>query len=307
MKNSRRLVSVLTPCYNAEQYIDRLLASVLTQTYPQVEMIVIDDGSTDSSAAIIKSYISKFKERGYTLEYVYQQNRGQSVAVNHGLKLVQGEYLVWPDADDFYASDTAIEKMATALDESDENTSMARVQYNVLSGDTTEVLYQWGVDDDSRYKTDLFEDYLFNSTNSMWAVPGGYMAKVAKIDECIPGRDIYTERHAGQNFQIMLPLLFDAICLTIEEYLYNVVDHPDSHSRNADTAELRRGIYRRTVEHTLNTIPMDGKYRKHLLHRHAASLGFSSNERVGARTFAIRAIKAILPYGLVMLYKRRQK
>lgn len=309
MASKSEYVSVLTPCFNAEKYVHRLLDSILKQTYPDIRMIVIDDGSTDGSADIIKSYIPRFEERGFSLKYVYQDNQGQSVAINNGLKMVDGDYLVWPDADDFYANDTVIEKMVGALRDTDESVSTARVQYNALSGEALEVIDRWGVDDNSRYKTDLFEDYLFNATNSIWVVPGGYMVKMSVLDECIPGREIYTEKGAGQNFQIMLPILFGYKCITIEEYLYNVVDHPDSHSRNIATKDLRRGIYKRTVENTLKRIPMDPRYKKHLLRKYMTRLkplGVSEQKR-GVRTMAFRGIKAVLPYGVVMTYKRRRR
>ena len=85
---SQDLVSILTPCYNTGKYIHRLLDSVLSQTYSAIEMIVVDDGSTDNSKDIIKSYIPKFEARGYELKYLYQENSGQSVAIQKGLHLV---------------------------------------------------------------------------------------------------------------------------------------------------------------------------------------------------------------------------
>lgn len=306
MKKKAKIVSVLTPCYNAEKYIKRLLDSVVEQTYPMIEMIVIDDGSTDASADIIKSYIARFKSKGYTLKYIHQSNQGQSAAINKGLKLVKGDYLVWPDADDFYENNTAIAKMVNVLEE-DEAASIVRVQYNILAGDTLKVIDQLGVDDESRYKTDLFEDYLFNNTNSMWVMPGGYMITMSALDESIPGRNIYTEKEAGQNFQIMLPVLFGRKCITIEEYLYNIVDHPDSHSRNVDTIELRRNVYRRTVGRTLDRMPLDIQYKKYLKKRYEELLKpLYLTKKRGLRTFILRAVKAILPYGIVMLYKRRR-
>ena len=109
--NNKGLVSLLTPCYNAGHLIGRLLDSVLSQTYPRVEMVVIDDGSTDCSAEIINSYVQKFSARGYSLQYYYQPNSGQSVAIRNGLRIITGEYLAWPDSDDFYATSDAIAKM----------------------------------------------------------------------------------------------------------------------------------------------------------------------------------------------------
>jgi glycosyltransferase involved in cell wall biosynthesis len=100
------LVSLLTPMYNTDKYIHRLLDSVLSQDYPSIEMIIIDDGSTDNSKDIVKSYIQPFAEKGYTLKYVYQENQGQSVAIKNGLQLISGEFLAWPDSDDFYAEKT---------------------------------------------------------------------------------------------------------------------------------------------------------------------------------------------------------
>mgnify|MGYP000809890620 FL=1 len=63
--NSKPLVSVLTPCYNTGRYIHRLLDSVIMQDYPRIQMIVVDDGSTDGSADIIKSYVPLFHGKGY--------------------------------------------------------------------------------------------------------------------------------------------------------------------------------------------------------------------------------------------------
>lgn len=310
MRSNQKKVSVLTPSYNSERYISRLLDSVLGQTYSNVEMLIIDDGSTDGSAKIIKSYIPRFKKRGYTLKYHYQHNQGQSVAINNGLKMIKGDYLVWPDSDDFYGDTSTIEKMVLALDKSDNSVSTVRVQYNVLNENTMEVMYRWGVDDDTRYKTDLFEEYLFNNVNSTWVVPGGYMVKVDKIDQLIPARDIYTEKSIGQNFQILLPLLYNHKCLTIEEYLYNVVERPDSHSRDVSNLQTRRRGYQKTVMKTLARIPMDASYRKYLLKQYIRlrkPLSTPHDYAFRPRILVKRIIKALLPYGFIVLYKRRHR
>jgi glycosyltransferase involved in cell wall biosynthesis len=89
------LVSVIIPAYNAQKYIKSAIESVLEQSYQPVECIVVDDGSTDDTAAIVKSYSDKVK-------YVYQDNAERSAARNKGLYHASGEYISFLDADDFF-------------------------------------------------------------------------------------------------------------------------------------------------------------------------------------------------------------
>lgn len=58
------LVSIITPCYNGEKLIHRLLDSILSQDYPSIEMIIVDDGSKDKTHDVIENYINKFKQKG---------------------------------------------------------------------------------------------------------------------------------------------------------------------------------------------------------------------------------------------------
>ena len=88
------LVSVLIPCYNAERTISETLDSVLAQTWPNIETIVVDDGSTDGSAAIIE----RFAARGVRLQR--QTNKGQTAALNACLRSAQGDFVQYLDADD---------------------------------------------------------------------------------------------------------------------------------------------------------------------------------------------------------------
>lgn len=103
------LVSVIVPVYNCEKYIEECLDSILNNTYKNLEVIVVNDGSTDKSADIIKEYYnpttSKFDKR---VIYVWQNNRGLSAARNVGLTYAKGDWISFVDADDvlhplFYA------------------------------------------------------------------------------------------------------------------------------------------------------------------------------------------------------------
>ena len=92
--SSLHLVSVLVPSYNSEVYLQECLESALAQTYPNVEIIVVDDGSTDSSLEIAK----RFESRG--VQVISQSNRGQAGALNTAFDASTGDYIQYLDADD---------------------------------------------------------------------------------------------------------------------------------------------------------------------------------------------------------------
>lgn len=90
-------VSIIIPIYNIENYIENCLASVRNQTYETLEIICVDDGSTDFSAQKIKEYCKNDNR----IKYIYQQNAGVSCARNKGLENATGEYVFFLDGDDY--------------------------------------------------------------------------------------------------------------------------------------------------------------------------------------------------------------
>lgn len=89
-------VSVIIPTYNYAMFILEAVESALSQTYKDIEIIVVDDGSTDNTKEILGDYIKSGK-----ISYVYQENRGLSAARNTGLKVAKGRYIKFLDSDDF--------------------------------------------------------------------------------------------------------------------------------------------------------------------------------------------------------------
>ena len=106
------LVSIISPCYNGETYVGRFLDSILAQNYPNIEVIIINDGSKDKTENVILSYKQKFEDKGYKFYYIYQNNAGQSAAINQGLKVFHGKYMTWIDSDDVLVSDAISEKVS---------------------------------------------------------------------------------------------------------------------------------------------------------------------------------------------------
>jgi glycosyltransferase involved in cell wall biosynthesis len=250
-----KVVSIITPCYNGSKFVHRLLDSVLMQTYLCIEMFVIDDGSTDSTAAIIKSYIPKFESKGYSLIYLYQENSGQSVAVNKGLKLFTGDYLTWPDSDDFYATNDAIEKMAQVLMESNENIGVVRSSVKLLDENTVQQIGVLGKNVSDKQEVNFFEDALLARSN-FWFQPISYMVKTECVIELIKDRDIYTQKDAGQNWQIFLPIFYKYNCCLLDSFLCNVLVRLNSHSKGSynsyEKIKGRNLSYEQTIINTLN-------------------------------------------------------
>ncbi|HUO67213.1 MAG TPA: glycosyltransferase family A protein, partial [Gammaproteobacteria bacterium] len=91
-------VSCVVPAYNAERYVARALESVLEQSRPPDEIIVVDDGSTDGTAAVLESY-------GSRLRVVHQENSGPAAARNRGIRMATGEIICFQDADDEWHRD----------------------------------------------------------------------------------------------------------------------------------------------------------------------------------------------------------
>lgn len=110
-QTEKALVSVVIPVYNSEKFISRCFESALNQTYDNIELIVVDDGSDDGSAEIISGYIEKHGN----IRYYYQENAGAGAARNNGIGRATGKYLTFLDSDDRFAPDY-IEKMVCAME-----------------------------------------------------------------------------------------------------------------------------------------------------------------------------------------------
>jgi glycosyltransferase involved in cell wall biosynthesis len=96
----RSLVSVITPIYNCEKYLDEAVESVFAQTHNHWELLLIDDGSTDASPGIARRYAERYPQKVQYLEHPSHQNRGASASRNVGIRQARGEYLTFLDADD---------------------------------------------------------------------------------------------------------------------------------------------------------------------------------------------------------------
>ncbi|MCI5221774.1 MAG: glycosyltransferase family 2 protein [Candidatus Electrothrix sp. AR4] len=111
-QSKNMLISVVIPAYNHERFIGPAIDSVLKQTWKNLEVIVVDDGSTDRTAEVIQAYTDP------RLSYYYQENQDAFNTINRGLGLAKGEYIAILNSDDIYTADR-LEKLVAAQRETD--------------------------------------------------------------------------------------------------------------------------------------------------------------------------------------------
>ena len=169
-------ISVLVPVYNAEKYIEKCIKSIINQTYKNIEIILVDDGSTDSSGKICDEY-GKKDDR---IIVVHQENKGLSGARNTGLDIAKGKYIMFLDSDDTFEKD-ACENLYNEIEKTNADIAIGahRVLYDsgkIIEKATHEnsvlepkivlerILYDDGIDLSAwgkLYKISLFEDIRF--------------------------------------------------------------------------------------------------------------------------------------------------
>ena len=229
------LVSIITPCYNGEKYLDRFFQSLLDQTYPDVELLFVNDGSTDHTEEMALDYGEKLKARGYGFNYFYQPNAGQSAAINQGLKVFRGKYLNWTDSDNYLPNDS-IEKRVLYLNDNP--------KLGIVVG-RTEVV------DDLDYKTvGLIQETGFNRITSKMLIDDFLKGEISCscccstmvrssmfLDSMPDPPQIETPREIGQNGQLFMPMMFKYPVKYVPDVLGYYVIHADSHSHQKKTFE----------------------------------------------------------------------
>lgn len=130
------LVSIVVPIYNTARYLPACLDSIIAQTHQNLEMILIDDGSTDHSGQIADNYAKKDSR----IKVTHQKNQGQSAARNLGLTMVKGEYVGFLDSDD-EIKPTFIKELLAPLVNSNASLSVCGMHYKRLKTNTAENVY----------------------------------------------------------------------------------------------------------------------------------------------------------------------
>ena len=262
MKNE--LISIIAPCYNVADTLERYLKSILNQTYKHIEVIAVYDGSTDDTANILNQYCSVFSANKMTLKYLYEDNAGLGAAINTGLKYVTGDYLCWSDPDDFYFP-TSMEKRLQAFHEHPECAVVSSDAYVYHANDLEHPLKREAARFTYRQEPNQFELLLKEESHFC---AGCHMVRMAEFEEVNPEREIYPARR-GQNWQLLLPVYYKFKRYYLDEPLYGYVLYPQSMSTGDVTEEkvmLRWDEHETILLETLQKIQMSST--EHETYRH---------------------------------------
>jgi glycosyltransferase involved in cell wall biosynthesis len=279
-----KLVSIILPCFNSALFIHRYLDAILAQTYNEIEIVFVNDGSTDNTELVIHDYLKKFEAKGMKTIYIKQENKGLPGAINTGLKIFSGEYLTWGDPDDFL-SPTSIEERVNFLVENRD--------FNFVRTDANIVLEQ-NISENvglitGASKVDIFADLILE--NRMPCTSGNYLVKSEAFKISHPSLSIYDQAR-GQNWQLLLPIALGNKCGYIAKPLNNYVIREGSMSHDDVTLEdelARCDEHKDILFNVLEPLNIDQIYFTKLIedkyYRKKFKLSCNHNDFVRAKLF----------------------
>lgn len=220
-------VSVIIPVYNVEKYLDRCIESVVNQTYGNMEIILVDDGSTDNSSAIC----GKWAEKDSRIKVIHKANEGAGLARNTGLDAVTGEYVFFVDSDDYINPETVKICVATAKRDNSQLVLYARADIDKNGNiskkpvSTDKYLYKNG---------EVTEELLSSLYTHSKGFGLGVCGKMFETEAVrTSGVRFYSEREFLSEDALFLTefLAFVSSASIVPEHFYLCVQHEDSLSK----------------------------------------------------------------------------
>ena len=225
-RNSK--VSILIPCYNGERLLHNSLDSILAQTYRNLQVLFVNDGSTDDSESAAKAYETAFQNAGMEFKLYNKENGGAASAINVALRHYDGDYVMWLDSDDILLPGS-IEKMLLFLKEHPEFDYCMGEGVVVNENAYDRELARLARIPAENETKDIMLEELICGINTVF-VPGGVLCRTELMKTALPENGIYESRQ-GQNWQLLIPITYYGNRGYIKETLFKCVAHEDSHSR----------------------------------------------------------------------------
>lgn len=252
------LVTVITPCFNGEEFVEEFFQSISSQTYSPLELIFVDDGSVDNTSVIARRYKECFEKNNIKFIYLFQENSGQAKAMNTAFQYMSGDYLVWPDSDDKLTPDS-IEKRVEFM-ENNPNYNMVRSNGVFYDYDSGKILSRIS-NSENRFHEDIFMDLIMETT---YCACGCYMIRVSEFRNIYPNLHIY-ESKAGQNWQILIPMAGRNKCAYLEDDQYLIAIRQGSHSRQERSVDEQVERFLELKKIMLHGIELSGRDDKNYM------------------------------------------
>ena len=251
------LVSVIIPVYNTEEYIGACLDSVLNQTYKNLEIVVVDDGSTDSSSSIIE----KYRQIDSRISCIHKQNAGLPLARKTGVERATGKYIQHLDSDDTLIDD-AIERLVCRAEKTDADIVVAPFFF-CYQGEAPQLSVNL------RFEELSGEDYYREilTQHAYWSVWSNFQKRSLFQDHPI---QFLPEISFGEDAVLMTQLvLYASKVAAIHEPILNYNRYITSMSFQVDDSKYRQyRFYRHWIEEYLDSRKMGGKFGKELARMH---------------------------------------
>lgn len=218
-------ISFIVPCYNGARFVKRFFNSLANQTYKNIQLILVNDGSTDETEQEVEKNSRILRESNIELTYLRQSNGGMGKAINVALKYIKGEFFTWFGIDD-YPLPLYCEEAVMFLNQN-QDFALVRIDgYYVSEHDESIIEGKVADCNHDRENPHIF----WNAVTERNFQFGYSVLRTAIFEYENDGLDIYESYH-GQNWQLLLPILYRHKSKLIDKPLYNVIVHQDSVSR----------------------------------------------------------------------------
>lgn len=202
-------LSIIVPCYNVEEYLEKCLESILGQTYRDFQLILVNDGSTDASLEICK----KYQEKDERIEIINKENGGLVNARKSGVQAASGEYIGWVDSDD-WIEPTYFEELIKAQEETGADVVAAGHFHDI--GESSAVIKN-GIACGVYSKEEILSKVLYTGTFYEYGITPQVYTKLVRSDLMRTAELAVDERiAAGEDAAVTYPILSvaDKICIT---------------------------------------------------------------------------------------------
>lgn len=246
------LVSVVVPCFNVEAYLEKFISSIVEQTYKNLEVILVNDGANTSTTEMLRASVPLLRSEGYIVKLLEQANKGLGGAVDTGLKHFTGEFLMWPDPDDWLTSDSIKRRVELFRQNPDIGLLRSNARLFIEARQEFDGHFM-PVDVPSHRAHGLFEDLLFMR---YFYGPVCHMVRSEMFLAVHPDRSIYFSKTSSQNFQLLVPFVESFPVLQVHEPLAVYRIREDSRSRAPNQSrEKLMARFDQLLELTEHTLP----------------------------------------------------